>query len=136
MVFIIKKLQDACAKPEEVVHVSNTRKIMSNDSTVKFVENNGKWMWKKYDASGSVISRSPLFDSERACKENYEAESGEQSAPSTPAESAPENKPEETSAPVAPVEPEVGTANSPENSVGTASAESAPEAPVEGSVNL
>lgn len=133
--FIIKKLQDACAKPEEVVRVSNTIKTMSNDSTVKFVENNGKWVWKKYDAQGSVISRSVLFDSERACKEDYEL-STEQSAPSAPAETAPENKPEETSAPVAPVEPEVGAAQSTDNTAGSASGETAPEAPVEGSVNL
>lgn len=130
--FIIKKLQDACAKPEEVVHVTNNIKTMSNDSTVRFVESNGKWVWKKYDAQGSVISRSPLFDSERACKEDYELAGGQ----SASAETAPENKPEETPAPVAPVEPEVGTAQSTENTAGTASAETAPEAPVEGSVNL
>jgi hypothetical protein len=45
---------------------------MSESNNVKFAEDNGKWLWKRYDASGSVIYRSPLFDTEREAREDYE----------------------------------------------------------------
>lgn len=136
--FIIQKLRDACANPEVEKRATNIIKTMSNDSTVKFVENAGKWMWKRYDATGSVVYRSPLFDSERQAKEDYEANGG-----SVPA-SQPENVPVAPEAPVAPTEtapasteeqakaeenttatpnePEAG-AQSPDNTAGVASAE-------------
>jgi hypothetical protein len=45
---------------------------MSEAHNVKFVENNEKWMWKKYDEQGSVIYRSPLFETEREAREDYQ----------------------------------------------------------------
>lgn len=46
---------------------------MSQDnSTVRFVEDKGKWMWKRYDENGSVIYRSPLFNTEREAREDYD----------------------------------------------------------------
>ena len=45
---------------------------MSESNNVKFVEANGKWMWKRYDEQGSVIFRSPEFDTEREAREDYE----------------------------------------------------------------
>lgn len=45
---------------------------MSESNNVKFVEANGKWLWKRYDVSGSVIFRSPEFDTEREAREDYE----------------------------------------------------------------
>ncbi len=45
---------------------------MSESNNVRFVEDNGKWLWKRYDAEGSVIFRSPLFDTEREAREDYE----------------------------------------------------------------
>jgi len=46
---------------------------MSESNNVRFVENNGKWMWKHYDEQGSVIFRSPAFDTEREAREDYDA---------------------------------------------------------------
>lgn len=45
---------------------------MSESNNVKFVEAGGKWLWKRYDADGSVIFRSPLFNTEREAREDYE----------------------------------------------------------------
>lgn len=45
---------------------------MNESNNVRFVEDNGKWLWKRYDESGSVIYRSPSFDTERLAKEDYE----------------------------------------------------------------
>lgn len=45
---------------------------MSESNNVKFVEANGKWLWKRYDVSGSVIFRSPEFETEREAREDYE----------------------------------------------------------------
>ena len=50
---------------------------MSESNNVKFVENNGKWMWKRYDEQGSVIFRSPEFDTERQAREDYDINGGE-----------------------------------------------------------
>ena len=50
---------------------------MSESNNVKFVESNGKWLWKRYDAEGSVISKSPEFETERLAREDYEANGGE-----------------------------------------------------------
>ena len=80
---------------------------MSESNNVKFVEDNGKWLWKRYDADGSVIYRSPLFDTEREAREDYEMNGGSPTSP------APENAPAE-----APVEtaPETSTEQTPEGS--------------------
>ena len=75
---------------------------MSESNNVKFVENNGKWMWKRYDEQGSVIFRSPEFETERQAREDYEVNGGTPTANETAsaevntqeAESAPENAPE------------------------------------------
>lgn len=40
--------------------------------TVKYVEYNGKWLWKRYDENGSVVHRSPEFNSEQEAREDYE----------------------------------------------------------------
>ena len=45
---------------------------MSESNNVRFIEDNGKWAWKRYDADGSVIYRSPLFDTEREAREDYD----------------------------------------------------------------
>lgn len=57
---------------------------MSESNNVKFVENNGKWMWKRYDEQGSVIFRSPEFDTERLAREDYDINGGEAQATSLP----------------------------------------------------
>ncbi|MBX9724732.1 MAG: hypothetical protein K2X81_25225 [Candidatus Obscuribacterales bacterium] len=49
---------------------------MSESNNVKFVEADGKWAWKRYDAEGSVIFRSPLFNTEREAREDYEINGG------------------------------------------------------------
>lgn len=87
---------------------------MSESNNVRFVEDNGKWLWKRYDAEGSVIFRSPLFDTEREAREDYDinggsipssaeentsadASAGEATLPSSPEqtqETTPENAPE------------------------------------------
>ncbi len=67
---------------------------MSESNNVKFVESNGKWLWKRYDEQGSVIFKSPEFDTERLAREDYDANGGETQ---TTTESAPEG---DTVAPV------------------------------------
>ncbi len=59
---------------------------MSESNNVKFVEANGKWLWKRYNTEGSVISRSQLFDTEREAREDYQAHGneGQTTAPSQP----------------------------------------------------
>jgi hypothetical protein len=76
---------------------------MSQDnSTVRFVEDKGKWMWKRYDANGSVIGRSELFDTERGAREDYEAKGGVLPEVSEPS-NAPVEAQTEPTAPEAPV---------------------------------
>lgn len=56
---------------------------MTESNNVKFVEANGKWVWKRYDEQGSVIFRSPEFETERQDREDYEVNGGEaQTSPS------------------------------------------------------
>ena len=45
---------------------------MTESNNVKFVEDSNKWLWKRYDQNGSVIYRSPFFDTERLAREDYE----------------------------------------------------------------
>lgn len=40
--------------------------------TVKYVEHNGKWKWKRYDENGSVVYRSPEFNTEREARADYD----------------------------------------------------------------
>ena len=40
--------------------------------TVKYVEYNGKWLWKRYDEQGSVVYRSPEFNSEEEARADYD----------------------------------------------------------------
>jgi len=56
---------------------------MSESNNVKFVENKGKWMWKRYDEQGSVTFRSPEFDTERGAREDYEANGDNESTQSS-----------------------------------------------------
>jgi hypothetical protein len=65
---------------------------MSESNNVKFVEANGKWLWKRYGTEGSVISRSQLFDTEREAREDYQAHGndGQTTAPSQ-SDSQPQN---------------------------------------------
>ena len=60
---------------------------MSESNNVKFVESNGRWLWKRYDEQGSVIFKSPEFDTERLAREDYEVNGGETQAST---ETAPE----------------------------------------------
>lgn len=46
---------------------------MSESNNVKFVESDGKWLWKLYGVDGSVIHRSNLFDTEQEARADYEA---------------------------------------------------------------
>ena len=75
---------------------------MSESNNVKFAESNGKWLWKRYNAEGSVISRSQLFDTEREAREDYQAHGndGQTTAPSQP-DSQTQNT--EASEPVTPI---------------------------------
>ena len=50
---------------------------MTESNNVRFAEDNGKWLWKCYDANGSVIHRSELFDTKRQAHEDYEANGGQ-----------------------------------------------------------
>ena len=78
---------------------------MSESNNVRFIEDNGKWAWKRYDADGSVIYRSPLFDTEREAREDYDLNGtpNESSVPqpeSTPTENTqPDSAPENSIAP-------------------------------------
>ena len=49
---------------------------MSESNNVKFVESEGKWLWKRYDENGSVIYRSSLFNTEREAREDYDINGG------------------------------------------------------------
>jgi hypothetical protein len=49
---------------------------MSESNDVKFVEADGKWLWKRYDINGSVIFRSPEFNTEREAREDYNVNGG------------------------------------------------------------
>lgn len=51
---------------------------MSESNNVKFLEDNGKWLWKRYDESGSVTYTSPLFDSEQEARNDFEANNQQQ----------------------------------------------------------
>lgn len=59
---------------------------MSESNNVKFVEADGKWLWKRYDAEGSVIFRSPMFNTEREAREDYDVNGGEEQATAPSAE--------------------------------------------------
>jgi hypothetical protein len=59
---------------------------MSESNNVKFVEANGKWLWKRYDEQGSVIFKSPDLIPKEA-REDYEVNGGETQ---TSTETAPE----------------------------------------------
>lgn len=50
---------------------------MNESNNVKFAEDNGKWLWKRYNKDGSVIYRSPLFDTEREAREDYDINGGQ-----------------------------------------------------------
>jgi hypothetical protein len=72
---------------------------MTESNNVKFVEAEGKWLWKRYDENGSVIYRSPLFNTEREAREDYDVNGGkpeesssEQVASSSETTTAPENQ--------------------------------------------
>ncbi len=62
---------------------------------MKFVEAGGKWLWKRYNAEGSVISRSQLFNTEREAREDYDV-SAETPVPSTDTEQSHDTAPTET----------------------------------------
>jgi hypothetical protein len=61
---------------------------MSESNNVKFVEAEGKWLWKRYDENGSVIYRSPLFNTEREAREDYDVNGGVQDEASETAQEA------------------------------------------------
>lgn len=64
---------------------------MSESNNVKFVENKGKWMWKRYDEQGSVIYRSAEFETERQAREDYEI-NGNQPLNTTAPEPSPDTE--------------------------------------------
>jgi hypothetical protein len=72
---------------------------MSESNNVKFVEANGKWLWKRYDEQGSVIFKSPEFDTERLAREDYDLNGSQEQASSaeeTTAAPAPATAPTES----------------------------------------
>lgn len=96
---------------------------MSESNNVRFVEDNGKWLWKRYDAEGSVIFRSPLFNTEREAREDYDINGG---SPSSSEENAPvDTGAGEATLPSSPEQTqETTTENAPElNGAGTADGE-------------
>ena len=100
---------------------------MSESNNVKFVEANGKWLWKRYNEQGSVIFRSPEFDTERQAREDYDTNGGQPQAPApevAPQEVAPVGT--ETTAPVVPTSPDSNDAGniSPEGGTDAGSASS------------
>lgn len=76
---------------------------MTESNNVKFVEAEGKWLWKRYNAEGSVISRSQLFDTEREAREDYQAHGndGQSTAPSQPESQTQDSEASNTAAPTA-----------------------------------
>lgn len=92
---------------------------MSESNNVKFVEAEGKWLWKRYDVNGSVIFRSPLFETERAAREDYEINGGAPapSAETTSTESAPSTDTNQSQeiAPEGQAESTVGTVEGEDN---------------------
>jgi IMP dehydrogenase/GMP reductase len=50
---------------------------MTESNNVRFVQDESKWVWKCYDANGSVIHRSELFDTEQQAREDYEVNGGQ-----------------------------------------------------------
>jgi len=93
---------------------------MSESNNVKFVEAEGKWLWKRYDENGSVIYRSPLFNTESEAREDYDV-NGDNSQESETADIAPSTTTPENdiSADTVPTAPEdtntVGSATVDEN---------------------
>lgn len=93
---------------------------MSESNNVKFVEADSKWLWKRYDENGSVIYRSPLFNTEREAREDYDINGGnsQESAPAdtTSSETVPENNVSTDTVPPAPEDTNTaGTATTDEN---------------------
>lgn len=103
---------------------------MSESTNVRFVEDNGQWLWKRYDAKGSVIFRSPFFSTEREARDDYELNNGVDSpeaeaavpAPEAPAE-APVAPAEEAQAPAPESAPESAPEGEAESTAGTAAGE-------------
>jgi IMP dehydrogenase/GMP reductase len=50
---------------------------MTESNNVRFVQDDGKWVWKCYDANGSVVHRSQLFETEKEAREDYEVNGGQ-----------------------------------------------------------
>ena len=100
---------------------------MSESNNVKFVEANGKWLWKRYDEQGSVIFRSPEFDTERQAREDYDANGGQVETNVAAPETQPQQQSTETAGATAPTaEPSIeagNTAPEGEMSAGTAAPE-------------
>ncbi len=99
---------------------------MSESNNVKFVEADGKWLWKRYDIEGSVIYRSPAFNTEREAREDYEINGGN-AAPESEA-----NAPADAGEATLPAGPEQTQETAPEagpelNGAGTADGEEAPQ---------
>jgi hypothetical protein len=46
--------------------------MTTENHIVKYIEYNGKWLWKRYDEKGSVVHRSPEFNSESEARADYE----------------------------------------------------------------
>src|SRR3954470_3365574 len=90
---------------------------MSESNNVKFVEAGGKWLWKRYNAEGSVISRSQLFNTEREAREDYDVRAGKTPVSSTDTEQSQDAAPD--AGPVG----GVTTASVESNTVGNAASE-------------
>ncbi len=96
---------------------------MSESNNVKFAEADGKWLWKRYDAEGSVIFRSSLFNTEREAREDYELNGEKNSGGPIPSddtsasEAAPSTESEQSQevAPEGAAESTIGTATGEEN---------------------
>lgn len=85
---------------------------MSESNNVKFVESDGKWLWKLYGVDGSVIHRSNLFDTEQEARADYEAYgNGVGPSNTNEANAAPEAPQEATEGSTAASEGDLGAGN-------------------------
>jgi hypothetical protein len=62
--------------PEFLYHfayLKNMYELFKNEFKIMFVETyNNKWVWKRYNMNGKVVYMSPIFDSEREARYDFE----------------------------------------------------------------
>ena len=98
---------------------------MNESNNIKFTEDNGKWIWKCYDANGSVVHRSQLFETEKEAREDYEMNGGQYKNPSSEVEHSPVQEAVPTNTDTGEVADQSNTAGTtaPEGDIGIGTAE-------------